>query len=89
MSDCPLNGVTVITLGSDTKGMLLVKPPSKHLCKMKMCLAAKATIIVRTQLINCKQTQQEFILKKLNISIGQCILTYIYSTHEGQRCKCV
>ena len=30
MDDSPLNGVTEMMLGSDTKGMLLVSPPSKH-----------------------------------------------------------
>ena len=30
MDDSPLNGVTEMTFGSDTKGMLLVNPPSKH-----------------------------------------------------------
>ena len=30
MDDSPLNGVTEMMLGSDTKGMLLVNPPSKH-----------------------------------------------------------
>lgn len=34
MSDSPLKGVTEMTPGSDTRGMLLVKPPSKHLCRV-------------------------------------------------------
>ena len=32
MDDSPLNGVTEMMLGSDTKGILLVNPPSKHRC---------------------------------------------------------
>ena len=35
MDDSPLNGVTEMTFGSDTKGMLLESPPSKHHCRGK------------------------------------------------------
>lgn len=37
MDDSPLNGVTEMMLGSDTKGMLLVNPPSKHRWKGNIC----------------------------------------------------
>ena len=54
MDDSPLNGVTEMTFGSDTKGMLLESPPSKHHCRGKQFKYLYAAILIQLRKGNGK-----------------------------------